>query len=127
MQELCDKLGITVFSRGDVETMGMMEVVQQAIGIASEGTERIYVSLDADSMDPVTFPAQKYPEPFGLDARDVKDALGLLSRETNLAGFDIVCIGPIYDHNGVGGLTACKLYLEVLKGLALRKRAELRG
>jgi arginase family enzyme len=127
MQELCDQLGITVFSRGDVESMGMMEVIQQAVGIASEGTDRVYVSLDADSMDPVTFPAQKYPEPFGLEARDVKDALELVSRETNLAGFDIVCIGPIYDHNGVGALTACKLYLEVLKGLAIRKRSELEG
>ena len=127
MQELCDQLGVTVFNRGDVEKMGMKDVIQQAIGIASDGTDRVYVSLDADSMDPVTFPAQKYPEPFGLSANEVKAALGVVSKETNLAGFDFVCIGPIYDRNGVGGLTACKLYLEVLKGLAIRKRAELEG
>ncbi len=107
--------------------MGMRDVIHQAIGIASDGTDRVYVSLDADSMDPVTFPAQKYPEPFGLSANDVKAALEVVSKETKLAGFDFVCIGPIYDHNGVGALTACKLYLEVLKGLAIRKRAELEG
>jgi arginase family enzyme len=127
MQELCNKLGITVINRREVEKLGMEEVIHRAIDVASDSTDRVYLSLDADSMDPISFPAQKYPEPFGLSAEDARTALSIVSRETNLAGFDLVCIGPIYDHNGVGGLTACKLYLEVLRGLALRKRAEQKG
>ena len=81
------------------------------------------MTADADSLDPVSFPAQKYSEPFGITARQIRAALRILSREANLCGFDMVCIGPEYDHKGVGALTACKLYIEVLKGLALRKKS----
>ena len=34
---------------------------------------------------------------------------------------DMVCMGPAYDVRDVGGMTAVRLYLEVLKGLALGK------
>ncbi len=121
MHQVTQDIGATVFTIADVRRIGMLEVIGRAIEIAGKGTERIYVSLDVDSMDPATFPAQKYPDPFGLDAADVKDALLVLARDTELSGFDMVCIGPPYDHKGVGALCACRLYLEVLKGLALRK------
>jgi arginase family enzyme len=122
MHQLAMDLGVTVFTIGDVEEMGIQEVTRRAMEAAGRGTDRIYVSLDADSLDPVSFPAQKYSEPFGITARQIREALRILSREANLCGFDMVCIGPDYDHKGVGALTATKLYVEVLKGLALRKK-----
>lgn len=122
MHQLALDLGVSVFTIGDVEEMGIKEVVQRAVEAAGRGTDKIYVSLDADSIDPVSFPAQKYAEPFGITARQIREALRFISRETDLCGFDMVCIGPDYDHKGVGALTAVKFYLEVLKGLALRKK-----
>jgi arginase family enzyme len=121
MHELAEKIGSTVFTAGDVERMGMTEVINRAVEVATRGTDKVYVSLDVDAIDPVSFPAQKYPDPFGLTARDVREALRVISRETNLAGFDMVCMGPAYDVNAVGGMTACRFYIELLTGLALRK------
>jgi arginase family enzyme len=121
MHQAALDVGFTVFTIDDVERMGIEEVTRRAIDIASRGAERVYVSLDADAMDPVSFPAQKYPDPFGLTARQVKTALGMIAETTSLAGFDLCTMGPVYDHKGVGALTACRLYLEILKGLALRK------
>ena len=122
MHQLALDLGVTVFTIGDVEEMGIEEVVRRAVEAAGRGTDKIYVSLDADALDPVSFPAQKYSEPFGITARQIREALRILSREANLCGFDMVCVGPDYDHKGVGALTASKFYIEVLKGLALRKK-----
>jgi arginase family enzyme len=122
-QDLARELGITIFTIADVEKMGMDEVIRRAIEIAGRGTERIYASLDVDVIDPVYFPAQKWPDPFGLTSRQVKDALEVLSRETNLAGFEIACVGPAYDYKGVAAMTCGRFYVEVLTGLALRKRA----
>jgi arginase family enzyme len=121
MHQLTKDIGATLFTIADVERMGIQEVVKRAVEIAGKGTERIYVTLDSDAMDPATFPAQKYPDPFGLSALQVRDALRMISRESNLCGFDLVCVGPAYDHKGIGGLTACRFYIEVLQGLALRK------
>jgi len=72
-------------------------------------------------MDPLTFTAMKYPDAFGITAWQARDAIRILSREANLCGFDLVCVGPDYDHKGIGALTAARFYIEVLKGLALRK------
>ncbi|MEE9219623.1 MAG: arginase family protein, partial [Acidobacteriota bacterium] len=121
MQEVAKRVGITVFTLGEVEQLGIEEVTRRAIEISTRDTERVYVTLDVDVIDPASFPAQKYPDPFGLSARDVRDALRIVSRETTLAGFDMCCVGPAYDHSGVGLMTACRLHIEVLKGLALRK------
>ncbi|MBL7063413.1 MAG: arginase family protein [Anaerolineae bacterium] len=121
--QVAEWIGCTVFTITDVEKVGMHEVIARAIEIASQDTERIYVSLDVDVIDPLHFPAQKYPDAFGLTARQVREALRVLSRETNLAGFDICCIGPAYDHKGTSALIANRFYVEVLIGLALRKRS----
>jgi arginase family enzyme len=121
MHELSQELGMTVFTCEDVEEMGITNVVKKGIEVATKGTDKVYVSLDVDCIDPVSFPAQKYPDPFGIPARDVRKALAMISRGTNLAGFDMVCMGPAYDVRDIGGMTAARFYLEVLKGLAMRK------
>ena len=58
-----------------------------------------------------------------MTAWQVRDAIRILSREADLCGFDMACIGPDYDHKGVGALIACHFYTEILKGLAIRKMA----
>lgn len=119
--EMAVKAGYTIFTNEDVEELGIREVTKRAIEVATRDTDRVYVTVDVDSIDPVSFPAQKYPDPFGLPANDVRNALKMISRQTKLCGFDMVCIGPAYDYKSVGGQTAAKLYIEVLKGLAYRK------
>jgi len=121
MHKVAQQIGASVFTMMDVERMGMEKVVERAIEIAGRGTDRVYVSLDTDSLDPVTFPAQKYPDPYGITFWQARAALRILSREANLCGFDLVCMGPTYDHKGVGALTACRFYIELLKGVAFRK------
>jgi len=121
MHKLAQELEMTIFTSTDVEQMGMETVVNKAIEVASKGTDKIYVSLDADSLDPVEFPAQKATDPFGLPTRQVVEALKIISRDTNLAGFDLVCMAPAYDIKGVSALTSCKFFIEILKGLAIKK------
>jgi arginase family enzyme len=125
MHQLTKEIGATVFTMGHIEAKGIEQVTREAIEIAGRGTDKIYVSFDSDVMDPLTFPAMKYPDAFGLTAWQARDAIRILSREANLCGFDLVCVGPDYDHKGVGALTAVRFYIEVLKGLALRKAARV--
>ncbi|MEE9230341.1 MAG: agmatinase family protein [Acidobacteriota bacterium] len=126
MHEIARKTGISVFTLGDVEKLGMEEVIRRSIEITMRGTDRVYITLDVDVIEPASFPAQKYPDPFGLTARQVRDGLRTLSTETPIAGFDMCCIGPAYDHMGLGLMTACRLYHEVLKGMAVRKARRTR-
>ncbi|MBW2368303.1 MAG: agmatinase family protein [Deltaproteobacteria bacterium] len=122
MHKIMVEAGIKVFTVTDVERLGIEDVTQQAIEISGKGTDRTYVTLDADTMDPFSFPAMRWAEPFGMSAKDVRKSLAMISQNTNLAGFDICCISPAYDTHGLGGLVAARMYIEVLKGMALRKK-----
>jgi len=114
-------IGITVFQAKDVDALGAEEVAQRAVEIAGKGTKGTYVSLDADVMDVVSFPAQKNVDAFGMSAKDVKDALAVISKEVDLVGFDMCTMGPAYDHKGASAVIATRFYIEILKGLAIRK------
>jgi arginase family enzyme len=124
MAKLAKKMGITVFTAEDVRRHGMSEIIAKALEVSARGTERTYISLDLDALDPVTFPAQKYPQPTGISYQETCVALRTIATKTTLAGMDMVCMGPHYDVNGVGGLYATQFYLEVLMGIALRKLKE---
>ena len=121
MAKLMKDIGITVFQAKDVDALGAEEVAKRAVEIAGKGTKGAYVSLDADVMDVVSFPAQKNVDAFGMSARNVKDALAVISKEVDLVGFDMCTMGPAYDHKGAGAVIATKFYIEILKGLAVRK------
>lgn len=61
---------------------------------------QVYVSIDADVVDPAYAPAVGTPEPFGLTPEDVRHAIRTLAPMA--VGMDVVEITPQYD----GGQTA---------------------
>jgi len=121
MHKFTQDAGMTVFTVSQVEDMGIEEITNRAMEIAGKDTKRTYVTLDADVMDPISFAAMRYPEPFGMSARDIRKSLAMITQNTNLAGFDLSCMAPAYDTFRKGGLTAVRLYIEILKGLAIKK------
>ena len=123
MTEVMKMLGIKVFTITDVEEQGMKAITEQAIEIAGKNTARTYVTLDSDAMDPFSFPAMRWIEPFGISARDIKDSLAMVAANLNLAGFDLACVGPAYDTHQLGGTVAARFYIEILKQLAIKKQA----
>jgi arginase family enzyme len=121
MVDIMKMLGIKVFTIKDVKEQGLKSITEQAIEIAGRDTARTYVTLDADSMDPISFPAMRWPEPYALHAHEVKDSIAMITANLNLAGFDICCMSPAYDTHGIGGQVAARFYIEILKQLALKK------
>ena len=71
----------------------------------------LYVSIDMDGFDPAFAPGVSHPEPGGLSARDVIDAL--LAIETPVVGADVVELNPDRDLNGVTAILAAKLVKEL--------------
>jgi arginase family enzyme len=66
-------------------------------------------------------PAQKAPEFRGLTVDEIMWALRVLSRE-HLIGYDVCEMTPDYDVNGKGAQFRARTVVEILAGLALRKR-----
>jgi arginase family enzyme len=116
-----EKLGVRYFTIDEVKRRGMADVVQEALEIVRNGTDGIYVSLDIDAMEPGLVPAQKAPEFWGLTVDELMPALRAFSRE-KVVGYDVCEMTPDYDINGMGAQFCARTVVEILGGMAVRKR-----
>jgi agmatinase len=69
-------------------------------GLLADLPETVYITLDADVLDPSIMPATGTPEPGGLSYRDVNAILDWVSAERRVVGLDIV------EHLPIPGLVA---------------------
>ena len=91
--------------------------------IALDDCDAAFLSVDVDVVDPGMAPGTGTPEPGGLTGRQLLDAVRRIAMEVPLAGIDVVEVSPPYDHAEVTGFLANRVVLEVLSGIAWRRRA----
>jgi arginase family enzyme len=120
-QTVAQELGIRVLTIDEVKESGMKAVIHEAIRLANDGTDGVYVSLDIDVMEPTLVPGQKAPEIWGLTIDEIMTALRLVSRQ-KLIGFDVCELSPDYDVHGLGAQFCARAVVEILAGLGIRKR-----
>ena len=121
--KVAEALNIRYFSIDEVKRRGIADVTQEALEVAGNGTDGLYLSLDIDVMEPGLVPSQKAPEFWGLTTDEMMQSLQVLSRE-QLLGFDICEYTPDYDVNGMGAQFCARMIVEILGGQAVRKSKE---
>jgi agmatinase len=113
------------FEMTEVMRRGLDDVLDEAMQIATDGCDAVFLSIDVDVVDPGSAPGTGTPEPGGLSARQLLDAVRRLSMEAPIAGLDVVEVSPPYDHAEITAYLANRVVLECLAGIAWRRRAEL--
>jgi agmatinase len=87
----------------------------------------VYLTIDADGLDPTEMPAVMAPTPGGIYFRQLAPLLRAVARRNRIVGMDVVEIAPSFDFaNGLTCITAGRLILNVLsaswsEGGALRR------
>ena len=119
--DYCREQGVTVISARQVRKRGIEDVMEEAMGIASDGTDAIYVSLDVDCLAlPYTLgTAAATPE--GMEVWDLLEALFLLGQHPKVRAMDLVCIDPLRDFNEHTARTGTSAILTFLGGYVIRK------
>jgi agmatinase len=95
-------IGMNFIPAHEVHRDGIESSVQRALNMLK--TDRVYISLDIDAIDPAFAGGTGTPEPFGLTPRDVKYALGQAA--PRLAGFDIMEVSPPWDSGNTSTVAA---------------------
>jgi agmatinase len=113
--------GITSLFMHDVRDLGIREVVRRAVAAVGDGP--VYLTVDADVLDPAFIPGTGTPEPGGMTAVELLLGVRTVAAELELAGADVVEVIP----TGVGtadasALVAERVVRETLTGLAMRRR-----
>jgi formimidoylglutamase len=111
---------VTVMPGRDLRRDGVAAGVHRALEIAGDGTDAIYVSVDIDCIDQAQAPGTAAPNPFGLDLRDIQEALRTLGAASKVVGLDLVEISPQFDRDNMTGRAGASLVLSFLYGLASR-------
>ncbi len=111
-----ETIGMSFVTAHEIARDGIQASLQRALNMLK--TDRLYVSLDIDAIDPAYAPATGTPEPFGLTPRDVKYILGAVA--PRLAGFDIMEVAPDYDRGNTSALAARLVREAIVRSVAAR-------
>ena len=85
---------------------------------------RSYERTEIDVCDPGHAPGTGTPEPGGLTARRLLDAVRRIAYELPVVGMDVVEVSPPYDHAELTAYLANRVVLEALSGMARRRRGD---
>lgn len=105
----------------EIGARGLTACLDEAFEIALDECDAVFLSVDIDVCDPAHAPGTGTPEPGGLSARELLDAVRRICLELPVAGIDVVEVSPPYDHAEITAFLANRVCLEALSGLAARK------
>ena len=106
--------GVTVFSIAEIDKMGIMAVIEEAVRIASTDTAGIHVSFDIDAVTPEEAPGVGTPVHSGLTVREAFLLMEVLCEKNNVLSLDMVEVNPILDIQNKTGELAAELVLSLL-------------
>ena len=106
----------------EVWERGSRAVITDAIAEALDGADALYLSVDIDVLDPGFAPGTGTPEPGGMNPADLLRAVRQIALDTNLVALDVVEVAPPYDWADTTVNNAHRVVMEVLAGLAFRRR-----
>jgi agmatinase len=106
----------------EIGARGLTECLTEAFGIAMDDCDGVFLSVDIDVCDPGHAPGTGTPEPGGLTARELLDAVRRIAYELPVLGVDVVEVSPPYDHAEITSFLANRVVLEVLSGIARRRK-----
>jgi arginase family enzyme len=89
--------GATVFSEWQVREMGIEQAAGEALRIAGEGCDSIYLSVDIDSVEHASAPGTGYHSLSGLTGREFLALLRALGRSGKIGAIDLVEVSPRKD------------------------------
>ncbi len=116
-RELVQDSEMTAFTMSDIDERGMTTVVEDALEVATDGTDGVHVSLDLDWIDPKEAPGVGTPVRGGVTYREAHMALETLSKHHDrngiLRSMDVVEVNPILDEANETATLATELTASV--------------
>jgi agmatinase len=112
------------YEMSEIVARGLDECLTEAFGIALDGCDGVFLSVDVDVVDPGMAPGTGTPEPGGFTSRQLLDAVRRVCRELPVVGMDVVEVAPPYDQADVTAFLGNRVVLEALSAIAQRRSGE---
>ena len=91
---------LKMITEKDIREQGIGRGMGEAMEVAADGTDAVYVSVDIDVVDASESPGTTYPEFKGILARDFLEAMEMISSYRELGPLDLCEVSPQWDPSG---------------------------
>ncbi|HUQ89820.1 MAG TPA: arginase [Vicinamibacterales bacterium] len=105
---------VHVFTMKDIDRLGISEVMQRAIAIATKGTGGFHVSYDLDACDAAVAPGVGTPVKGGLSYREAHVVMESVAESGLMTSFDLVEVNPTLDIRNTTAELGTELALSAL-------------
>jgi arginase len=115
-KERLERLGVRVIHMSEVRRSGIDAAIEEAVGIASRGTEAYGISIDLDAITPEEAPGVGTPVANGIAGRELASALARIGGGARLVAMELVEYLPRLDRDGCSAAVAVELIAAALCG-----------
>lgn len=98
---MAEKIGTVVVPASEMHRKGPAEAVSEHV---PDG-KNIYLTIDTDFFDWSIVPGTVLPEPGGFTLQEFRECVQVIAGQSNIVGFDVVCLNPLVDTAWYGGVT----------------------
>jgi arginase len=105
---------VKVFTMKEIDRLGIAEVMERAIAIATRDTGGFHVSYDLDACDPTVAPGVGTPVKGGLSYREAHVVMETIAESGRMVSLDLVEVNPALDIRNTTAEFATELALSAL-------------
>ena len=109
--------GIRMFTLMDIERIGIVKVIDEALKALSAQCDSIHVSFDLDVLDPLIAPGTGILSRGGLSYREISYVMKSLSDASIVDSIDIIEVNPLLDIKNKTAELAVELLIAALGGV----------
>jgi len=88
---------LSTFTMSEIDSRGLPSVIDDALGVATKGTESVHLSLDLDWLDPTEAPGVGTPVRGGVTYREAHSAMEQVAATATVRSMDLVEVNPTLD------------------------------
>ena len=101
---------VSAYTMSDVDERGVTDVVDEALSVATDGTDGLHVSVDADWLDPTEAPGVGTPVRGGVSYREAHVAMEYVAHYADrIKSMELVEVNPILDDRNRTAELGCEL------------------
>ena len=105
---------VHTFTMKEVDRLGIAEVMERAIALATKGTGGFHVSYDLDVCDPTVAPGVGTPVKGGLSYREAHVVMEVVAESGKMTSLDLVEVNPTLDIRNTTAELGTELALSAL-------------
>lgn len=119
--------GMRSYEMTEIVSRGLETCLSEAMAESLSDCDGVFLSVDIDVCDPGHAPGTGTPEPGGLSARELLDAVRRICYDLPVVGMDVVEVAPPFDHADITALLGNRVVLEALSAMARRRKDQRDG